>query len=81
MGKWRLIETWKPTSSAPHWPYLRALVCDDGVVMEADWKPGERPPGTGEWWPANTDSEYGSQIFPTHWMPIPEPPRSVKRGD
>jgi hypothetical protein len=75
MSTWRKIETWKPKKVDAYWPYHRAIVFADGVVMEADWKPGDDPPKTGEWWPANTDSEYGSEIFPTHWMPLPEPPK------
>jgi hypothetical protein len=29
-----------------------------------------------QWWPANTDytDAHGTQIYPTHWMPLPAPP-------
>jgi hypothetical protein len=77
---WEPIETWKPVAFA-HWPYLSALVYADGQVMEADWKPNDNPPETGEWWPANTDDEYGSRIYPTHWMPLPDAPVPAKDGE
>lgn len=71
---WKLIETWQPKNAAAYHPYFTALVYNDGVVMQADWKPGDAPPKTGEWWPANLDSEYGSRLYPTHWMPMPKAP-------
>jgi hypothetical protein len=76
--RWEDISTWTPKAAA-HWPYLEALIVVDGKVMAADWQPGAKPPKSGKWWPANLDSEYGSQVFPTHWMPLPPPP-SVSTG-
>jgi hypothetical protein len=78
VGGWEDISTWTPKAAA-HWPYLEALIVVDGKVMAADWQPGAKPPKSGKWWPANLDSEYGSQVFPTHWMPLPPPP-SVSTG-
>lgn len=75
MSKWRPIKSWKPKNAAAHWPYLQAIVFADGVVQETDWKPEDTPPESGQWWPANLDSEYGDQIFPTHWMPLPKGPK------
>ncbi len=77
---WQPIETWAPKDAEPFYPYRKALVVNNGDAMEADWKPGENPPSTGEWWPANLDSEYGEQIFPTHWQPLPAPPALSNKG-
>lgn len=74
--------TWQPIETAPienqHYPFsdFRAIVfC--GYVGEAEFHghPGEQWSG---WWWANTDSQYGSEIFPTHWMPLPAPPETDK---
>lgn len=72
--RWKTIATWKPKNAVPYYPYLTALVYADGEVQQAHWKPGDKPPTTGEWWPANLDSEYGGQIYPTHWAPMPKGP-------
>lgn len=79
VSAWQPIETWEPKDVQGFYPYLEALVVVDGGVMAADWNPGENPPSTGEWWPANLDSEYGEQIFPTHWQPLPTPPPLSKK--
>lgn len=66
---WRPIETAPNNGTKHEWPYITVLVVDeDGDVTQADYK------GEDGWWPANTDSEHGSRIYPTHWMPLPAPP-------
>lgn len=71
---WQDIDTWSPGNAAAYWPYLTAMVVSDGEVMQAHWKPQDNPPATGEWWPANLDSEYCDRIYPTHWRPLPAAP-------
>lgn len=48
------------------------LVADDVAVSEARYHPDNRG-----WWVANTDPTdyHDGQIFPTHWQPMPAPPK------
>lgn len=36
------------------------------------WYADDRNQG---WMPANVDEEYGRYVDPTHWQPLPEPPK------
>lgn len=74
-------EGWRPIETAPtgkvHSPPLHAIVAsplDDGsLYVEEAWFDNERR----EWWPANVEftDAHGSAIYPTHWRPLPEPPK------
>lgn len=70
MSEWQPIETAKPNESV--------IVFADGNVGEAIWKRFVWSEGDVDdegWWWANTDGEYSYQIRPTHWMPLPAPPK------
>ena len=62
---------WQPIESAPR--DVSVIVYANDVVGEAS-----RPDATGRWWWANVDEydhDHGfKEIFPTHWMPLPDPP-------
>lgn len=66
------IVDWQPIETAPAvsgYPYFSCLVYAEGEVGQATFK-GD---GMGWWW-ANLDSEYGYEIAPTHWCPLPARP-------
>ena len=75
---------WQPIETAPvadlHYPSseFRCLVVAYGRVGEAEFhgQPGETWAG---WWWANLDSEYGGEIEPTHWMPLPQAPAAMAK--
>ncbi len=76
--KWRPIEAWNPKKGGhpPGYGLARtAIVYNGDCVQQADWWPDRHNKMIGEWWPANLDSEYGERIYPTHWMPLPKPPK------
>ena len=61
---------WQPIETAPK-DGTDVLVVADGVVSEAEYWGDDRG-----WWLANTaPTDYiDSQVWPTHWMPLPPPP-------
>lgn len=60
---------WQPIDSAPR--DAEVIVYAEGIVGEAC-----RPDATGRWWWANTDEHdhWAREIYPTHWMTLPDPP-------
>ena len=61
---------WMDIETAPK--DKNVLVLDAGFVSECYFNSE-----SGKWWLANTaehDFDHEDQIYPTHWMPIPEPP-------
>jgi hypothetical protein len=64
---------WQPIETAPT-DGRAVLVANEVGVGEAQYFEGE-----GGWWWANTaptDYVDGQVERPTHWMPLPDPPRS-----
>ena len=69
---------WQPIETAPRNDLERVIVCyrmrnGEYFVEEARYDKARE-----EWWAANmhyTDA-VGEPIYPTHWMPLPEPPQS-----
>jgi antirestriction protein len=75
-------KTWQPIDTAPTTPdedgrlpfvLVACDSCGGPYVCEAYFDMDRK-----EWWPANTcDSDpHGMNIYPTHWMPLPEPPNT-----
>jgi hypothetical protein len=68
--KERIME-WQPIETAPvdGTPVLLAAA---GTVFEGEYKPD-----ANGWWLANTDPTdyHDGQVWPTHWMPLPHPPK------
>ena len=56
---------WQPIETAPKVEDIELLLwcCDRAVI--------------GNWWDGWNDCEYGP-IHPTHWMPLPAPPKEPK---
>lgn len=76
------MSDWQPMATAPK-DGTRILVWDGHYRMEvADWGErsvwSDRQIGKGmQWCVGECDGEYNSrnEIEPTHWMPLPEPPK------
>lgn len=66
------MSEWQPIKTAPKREAV--IIYADGIVGEGDWKYYGEDEDQGWWW-ANLDDEYGQRIYPTHWMPLPEPPK------
>ncbi len=63
---------WQPIETAILTPLRTVLVSDGQHVTAAEWYPDHE-----QWWEINnhyTDS-WGSPLYPTHWMPLPDPPQ------
>jgi hypothetical protein len=71
MSEWQPIETAPiPLFDKERWymTSLRVLVWRPNCAEIGHYSYTER--GKGRW-----QSEYGRNINPTHWMPLPEPPQ------
>lgn len=70
---------WQPIETAPK-DGTMVLIADarDGYVCEAR----HLDEGRG-WWARNNDPTdyWGEEIFPTHWMPLPQPPALLPTGE
>lgn len=71
---------WRAIESAPR--DKSVIVYCNGLVGEAIDKREYTvtpvfPDGQTYWWWANTDSEYAEEIKPTHWLPLPQPPKII----
>ena len=72
------MSEWKPIETAP---VGKAVLIWDGkhhsIAEQSDWRPGDwlgLIEGDSPWC---GDSSTGGlcHVFPTHWMPLPEPPK------
>lgn len=69
------------------WQEIATAPKDGTVVLVYDpkWQPPltahfyEFPPGSGERWQFTFEDtgKYG-RLDPTHWMPLPEPPKAIQ---
>jgi hypothetical protein len=67
------MSDWLPIETAP--ADQAVIVFADGAVGEAMLHANDGY-GDGEWWWANEYQDYhAEEIRPTHWMPLPEPPK------
>jgi len=65
---WRLIDTAPEENDV--------IVSDGHAVGEARWHEGH-----GWYWAGNHPTDAcGYQIYPTHWMPLPDPPSTKHHG-
>lgn len=67
---------WQPIETAPK-DMSDIIVWGPDVPTQTaywapDWYGDKSKPG---WMASNLDEEYGAFIHPTHWMPLPEPPK------
>lgn len=74
---WQPIETAPKASADPDEETINLLVCEGGDIMYvAAWD--ER---VGLWidpgLPTNAEEQLDNR--PTHWMPLPEPPKEAKQ--
>jgi hypothetical protein len=75
-GAAALERTWQPIETAPK--ATRVLVWLNGRVEVAEYaNPMEgTPKDAGHWWWVPDDNEFvTSDVHPTHWMPLPDPPK------
>ena len=72
---------WMPVSKRLPQPYTGVLVTDGVYVWSARCYPElmgkENPPywGCHGWGGYEMEPDFG---YPTHWMPLPEPPKEAK---
>jgi hypothetical protein len=86
MNRWREIDTAPRDSTAilvmsDNWPGLpggRAAECNGHNTYVAAWWTDDGG-GNGEWvCYMNTPSDQICPIDPTHWMPLPPPPKTLE---
>lgn len=68
---------WQPIETAPKDKPI--LLADDHNVGEGEWRKGQQPAygaRGGEGWHFIDDIDYSRPFYPTHWMPLPKPPKS-----
>jgi hypothetical protein len=69
------MNEWQPIETAPKDTLLILYLKDEGVIIGEGWHTYDEPP-YGEpskdlyWW-----VEQRGRVHPTHWMPLPEPPK------
>jgi hypothetical protein len=59
---------WQPIETAPK-DYCTALVADSETVWLAWYSDHD-----GDWHDATQDDSNHDEVYPTHWMPLPDPP-------
>lgn len=69
MSKWQTIETAPKNSGYKYGP--RFIGFADGEVMVLHWWDGNK---SGWMHACNFIGDNGQAYYPTHWMPLPEPP-------
>ena len=76
------MSEWKPIETAPK-DGTRILGWDGCEVVTLDYQPPYRYPEHLEYkeiWYQESDSGRASVFYPTHWMPLPEPPMEELQG-
>jgi hypothetical protein len=81
--EWQPIETapkdgtrvilWRGFISFGEWPEMIIAQWDDGAWRWPD--PRENPSTHGEWADYDLMDGYEDADSPTHWMPLPDPPK------
>lgn len=73
----RVVTGWQPIATAPKTPLpngeeTQVLVCEGEIMYVAFWHDG-----CGLWMDPGIPGDHEDQRFnkPTHWMPLPEPPK------
>ena len=65
------MNEWKPIETAPK-DGTRILLATNDYVFEGYWH--QYSPHCDGWWKVSDIENLGNTIYPTHWMPLPEPP-------
>lgn len=78
---------WRPIETAPK-DGTHVLVCFDEPKYGPYWTFQQRPPTVAHWfgpadlpglrsggWYLSVHQNDAERIYPTHWMPLPEPPK------
>ena len=65
--------TWQPISTAPRDGVSLILACADDVGPYIVYFDRFNEGGKGGW----RDSAFGDICHPTHWMPLPDPPKET----
>lgn len=70
-------EAWRPIETAPKDGKNVLIASGSGEVGEARFH------GEDGWWWINNDptDAWGSEVYPTHWMPLPAQPDADTRPD
>lgn len=76
---------WQPIETAPKdgtvvllfgtWAGEIAGVDDAKTVDIGYWRGGSSDYDGDDWWRLSTGDAYSCWMKPTHWMPLPEPPK------
>ncbi len=72
---------WQPIETAPKDSSTVLLYSPDAAetrsIFLGFWVAFAAEPGGGSWWETE-DSHFCIDADPSHWMPLPEPPRSAE---
>jgi hypothetical protein len=71
------VTDWQPIETAPKGDDPKDADGPPIILWQKGWPHGYEGYwyAYGQaWWPANEDSEYGYELYPSHWMPLPTPP-------
>jgi len=61
---------WQPINTAPLDTLVLLYLGDEGFAIGESWRTYDEQPYGLTWW-----VEERGRFYPTHWMPLPEPPK------
>lgn len=82
-----MSDNWQPIETAPKDETVVLLWCpqswDTDFVRVGWWFEAESPHEDSGWYDDEAASHPLTDLYgePTHWMPLPEPPRDTMKGE
>lgn len=79
------MSEWQPIETAPKdgtvvllfglWAGEVGGIAQEPQIDIGRWSGGRSDYGSDGWWGLITGDAYGCWMRPTHWMPLPQPPK------